>query len=185
MCRYRYVILFVLLLLGGGGIIAWRYFFNVKLAVVADPLYKGCLTGKVDSLAVVKKERCLIVYNKGRAMKKYHISLGGSPVGAKHFEGDGKTPEGIYRINVKNSTSAYHLSLGISYPSAADKKYAERSGHQPGGDIMIHGVPNGKEQLTPVFARTDWTAGCIALTNKDIDELYTCVSMGTPISIHP
>ncbi|WP_283418887.1 L,D-transpeptidase family protein [Sphingopyxis sp. Geo48] len=138
---------------------------------------------RIDRLLVDKSERVLIGYAGNREVLRYtRIRLGGSPVGHKRFEGDEKTPEGAYTIDGRNPASAYHLSLRISYPNAADRAYAEARGRSPGGDIFIHGQPNAWRG--PAIAR-DWTDGCIALSNAEIKQLWDIVADGTPITIHP
>ncbi|KTE26584.1 MULTISPECIES: L,D-transpeptidase family protein [unclassified Sphingopyxis] len=146
----------------------------------SQPLAAGT---KLDRLIVDKSDRVLIGYAKGREIVRYaNVRLGGSPVGHKRFEGDEKTPEGSYTISGRNPTSAYHLSLRISYPNAADRAYAEARGRSPGGDIFIHGQPNAWRG--PAIAR-DWTDGCIALSNAEIKQLWDIVPDGTPITIRP
>ena len=114
-----------------------------------------------------------------KVLKAYDIGLGFAPVGHKQFEGDGKTPEGQYFISHKNPDSQYHLSLGISYPNEADIAFAEAEGKSPGGDIFIHGGPNTR------VSKRDWTWGCIALTDKEIERVYSMVKPGTPVFILP
>lgn len=136
-----------------------------------------------DRLFVDKSERVLIAYSQGREVARYtNIRFGDAPVGHKRFEGDEKTPEGTYRINDRNPNSAYHLSLRISYPNAADRAYARARGRSPGGDIFIHGQPNGR--TGPAIQR-DWTDGCIALSDAEIKQLWDIVPDGTPITIRP
>lgn len=123
----------------------------------------------------------------GAAYREYKIALGGNPVGAKQQEGDQKTPEGSYIIETRNPDSKYHLSLKISYPNDQDKKRAELMGVNPGSDIFIHGVPNDKWFLEAYSYRykPTWTQGCIALSNRDIEEVWYAVADGTPITIYP
>lgn len=118
-------------------------------------------------------------------LKIYPIALGFNPIGRKQFQGDGKTPEGVYRINERNPNSAYHKNLGISYPNAADKAYAAGQGKAPGGLIKIHGLPNGQGFIGRQHLRLDWTDGCIAVTDDEIDELYRSVVHNAPIDIRP
>ena len=127
----------------------------------------------------------MYVYNNSRLVKVYNISLGTSPVGAKHFQGDRKTPEGLYYINSRNPQSMAHKSLGISYPNDKDRKYARSCGQPTGGDVMIHGILNGEDDNADAYIGNDWTWGCIAVTNKEIDELFVHVKMGAPINILP
>ena len=137
----------------------------------------------VDRLLVDKSDRVLIGYAKGREVVRYtNIRFGDAPIGHKRFEGDERTPEGAYRISGRNPNSRYHLSLRISYPNAADRAYAKARGRSPGGDIFIHGQPNGRPG--PPIAR-DWTDGCIALSNAEIRQLWDIVPDGTPITIRP
>jgi len=118
-------------------------------------------------------------------VKTYKISLGKVPKGAKEFEGDKKTPEGLYIINDKNPNSKCHKNLGISYPNEQDIEHAKKMGKSPGGLIKIHGMLNGYGWLGRFHLFRDWTAGCIAVTDKEMDELYENVKIGTPIEIKP
>lgn len=142
---------------------------------------------EAQDIALVRVEkgarRLLLLDASGAALRTYRgIQLGDAPQGHKQFEGDERTPEGRYLIDYGNPRSAYHLSLHISYPNAADKAFAESRGKSPGGDIFIHGQPNG---LVGVRGMGDWTDGCIALSNPEIEELWTLVRDGTPIEITP
>jgi murein L,D-transpeptidase YafK len=139
----------------------------------------------IDKLVVLKSERKLLAYFNGRLVKTYKIALGRNPEGHKQFEGDNKTPEGVYTINDKNPNSAFHKNLGISYPNIADVENAKRLGKSPGGQIKIHGLKNGIGFITKLHLLSNWTRGCIALNNKEIDELYLAVPVGTPIEIKP
>ena len=140
---------------------------------------------KIDKILVVKHKRELYLLSNGKIVKKYKISLGREPIGKKHFEGDKKTPEGIYYINDKNPNSGYHLNLGISYPNREDRAYAKAHGKEPGGLIKIHGFPNNSPfHLLGKFHRLfDWTLGCIALMDHELDEIYRNVPIGTEIEI--
>jgi murein L,D-transpeptidase YafK len=138
---------------------------------------------KADRILVDKSERTLILYKADKEIARYaDIKLGDAPVGHKQFEGDEKTPEGRYTINGRNPKSAYHLSLRVSYPNAADTAFAESKGRSPGGDIFIHGQPN--RWVGPTLA-SDWTDGCIALSNAEIALLWKQVDDGTVITIQP
>lgn len=125
------------------------------------------------------------VYSGGQLIKSYRISLGRNPKGDKEFEGDKRTPEGHYMINDKNPKSAYHKNLGVSYPNGRDMEDARKRNVNPGGNIKIHGIRNGLGFIGKFQKMLDWTAGCIALTNDEIDELYERVDIGTPITIEP
>ena len=116
-----------------------------------------------------------------QVLERYDVELGFTALGHKRFEGDGKTPEGKYHIDRRNPRSAFHLSLGISYPKAADRAFAKKHGRSPGGDIFIHGRP---DRFTPRRG-ADWTAGCIAVTNEEMERIYAMVKIGTEITIKP
>ncbi len=146
---------------------------------------KISLSTTVDSILVIKNLRKMYVYNKNILLKTYKISLGTTPIGPKHFQGDRRTPEGIYHIFDKNPKSMAHKSLGIDYPNNNDRKYAKSYGQATGGDIKIHGLLNGYEQYKDDFVNEDWTWGCIAVTDQDIDELYEYVKIGAIINIKP
>lgn len=120
-----------------------------------------------------------------KVLKTYKVALGSVPVGPKRVEGDHKTPEGNYVIDEKNAYSQFHLSLHISYPSAADQERARRLGQPPGGAIMIHGLPKPFAYLGPLHRQTDWTDGCIAVTNTEIEEIWKLVPVGTMVEIRP
>ena len=139
----------------------------------------------IDKLVVIKSLRQLIAYSHGQIIKTYKISIGRNPVGQKEFEGDKKTPEGIYTINDKNPKSGYHKSLGISYPNQSDIVIAGKIGRKTGGDIKIHGLRNGLSIIGKFHRLFDWTLGCIALTNPEIDQLYEHTTIGTIIEIKP
>jgi murein L,D-transpeptidase YafK len=148
-------------------------------------LYEQPLTGKVDSIVVIKKIREMQVYRNQKLVKIYRIALGDTPVGHKHFQGDEKTPEGLYQIDGKNPNSICHKNLGISYPNAADRAYAARNGKPAGGDIKIHGLPNGQGYIGKGHLLSDWTNGCVGITDEEIDELYQYTAVGVPVFILP
>ena len=134
---------------------------------------------EVTLVEVHKTERRMYLLHNDKILKAYDIGLGFQPFGHKEFEGDGKTPEGAYFISHRNPNSRFHLSLGISYPNPYDSEFALTQGKTPGGDIMIHGAPpNGKRATN-----RDWTAGCIAVTDEEIERIYSMVKPGTPIHI--
>lgn len=133
---------------------------------------------QADAIRVYKAQRRMDLLRGGRVIATYPIVLGGAPVGHKRQQGDQRTPEGDYRITYRNDRSRFHLSLRISYPSEVDRRQAVARGVDPGGDIMIHGA-------TPPGSRTDWTEGCIAVTNAEMDAIWQRVPVGTPIRIDP
>ena len=156
----------------------------LSLLLHASARADDLLAEDIGSVRVEKAaRRLLLVGSDGRVLRTYAgIQLGDSPSGAKRFEGDERTPEGRYLIDFGNPDSAYHLSLHISYPDARDRAFAESQGRPPGGQIFIHGQPN---QLGNGRMSGDWTDGCIALSNAEIEELWALVGDGTPIEIVP
>jgi len=143
------------------------------------------LKGPADKILIEKKERRLTLISKGKALKTYQIALGGNPNGPKERQGDNKTPEGTYIIDSRNKDSRYHLSLHISYPNEKDKKRAKQLGVSPGGDIMIHGIKNGFSWAGDLHAEIDWTKGCIAVTDQEIEEIDSLAPNGTIVEIRP
>jgi murein L,D-transpeptidase YafK len=135
-------------------------------------------TAKVTHILVKKDKRKMYLLSGRSVVKRYNIELGFNPVGHKRVQGDGKTPEGTYFINRKNNYSAFHLSLGISYPNSSDRQNARSIGRSPGGDIFLHGNPNGYGEMNG-----DWTRGCIAVTNDEIEEIWGLIPIRTPITI--
>ena len=138
-----------------------------------------------DLMVIYKADRIMELYHSGTLIKTYHVSLGWQPNGAKRKQGDGRTPEGLYSINRHNPSSQYHLSLGISYPGPEDVGNAILLGIPPGGQIMIHGWPNKVHNVAATTDPGDWTDGCIAVNNREIEEIYASVHDGTPVMIVP
>ena len=139
--------------------------------------YKG---PEVTYVVVNKEAREMFLFHNNKVLKSYKIDLGFAPIGDKYYEGDGKTPEGYYTINRRNPDSKFHLSLGISYPNARDRAEAKALGKSPGGDIFIHGKSKPRRR-----GAEDWTWGCIALTDGQMEDVYAMVRNGTPIKINP
>ena len=135
---------------------------------------------EVTRLRMYKAQRLLVLDGADDVLRTYPIGLGFAPEGHKQFEGDGRTPEGSYAIDRRNPDSLFHLSIGISYPNEADIAFAEAQGRSPGKDIFIHGGP--RRGIDPVNVR-DWTAGCISVTDRQIEEIYAMVRDGTPIAL--
>lgn len=142
-------------------------------------------TGAVSQVVVHKSQRRLHLMSGDEILHSYRISLGDNPVGHKLFEGDNRTPEGQYTLDWRNYNSDFYKSIHISYPSEEDRALADAWGLDPGGSIMIHGLPNGAGDLAFAYAGLDWTNGCIAVTNEEMDEIWQLVRDGTPISILP
>mgnify|MGYP003710507275 CR=1 FL=1 len=136
---------------------------------------------EVTRLRIYKAQRLLVLDGTDDVLRTYPIGLGFAPEGHKQFEGDGRTPEGSYLIDRRNPNSLFHLSIGISFPNEADIAFAKAQGKSPGGDIFIHGGP--RKGTDPMNVR-DWTAGCIAVTDRQIEEIYAMVKNGTPIDIY-
>ena len=126
-----------------------------------------------------------MLISKGEVLKTYKIALGGNPNGPKERQGDNKTPEGTYYIDSRNKDSKYHLSLHVSYPNEKDRKRAKELGVSPGGDIMIHGIKNGFSWVGESHAEVDWTKGCIAVTDEEIEEIAKAAPNGTIVEIRP
>jgi murein L,D-transpeptidase YafK len=140
---------------------------------------------QADRIVILKSARTMTLLSSGKVLKTYKVALGSDPIGPKRIEGDHKTPEGDYVIDAKNQHSQFHLSLHISYPSAADQQRARSLGARPGGAIMIHGLARPFAYLGPLHRQTDWTDGCIAVTNAEIEEIWKLVPVGTRVEIRP
>ena len=140
---------------------------------------------QADRIVVLKGERRLLLMRDGEIMKSYWVALGRNPTGHKVEQGDGRTPEGLYRIEERSEDSLYYRSMRISYPSGADRARAQELGVDPGGNILIHAVPDGFEPTGPGVRMIDWTNGCIAVTNADMDDIWTRVPDGVPVEIRP
>jgi murein L,D-transpeptidase YafK len=138
-----------------------------------------------DRVVVLKKERTLQLLNHGKVIKTYKVALGGDPVGSKTRQGDHKTPEGVYILDSRNPHSQYYKSIHISYPSAGDRAAARQKGISPGGDVFVHRLPNGYRYVVSAHRLKDWTDGCIAVTDEEMDEIWRAAADGTPIEIRP
>ncbi len=159
-----------------------RVFFSGIMAAILS----GCASKfrtyngpEVTRLRLYKSQRLLVLDGAAGPLRTYSIGLGFAPTGHKQFEGDGRTPEGSYVIDRRNPESLFHLSIGISFPNEADLAFAASQGRDPGGDIFIHGQKNPLKR-----DKGDWTWGCIAVTNDEIEEIYAMVRNGTPVAIH-
>ncbi|MEM6304967.1 MAG: L,D-transpeptidase family protein [Pseudomonadota bacterium] len=159
------------LILGGTALVA--------LGACARSKFRRYNGPEVTYVVVNKEDRRMFLMHHDRVLEDYDIKLGFAPVGHKQFEGDGKTPEGLYIIDRRNPNSRFHLSLGISYPNEADRAYAAEMGEKPGGDIFIHGQKSLRDK-----GKGDWTWGCIAVTNREMEDVYAMVGDGTPIQIN-
>ena len=163
----------------------------VLLAAIAGAVWAHGSPGslpshaRADLVVVDKSERLLTLYAAGVALRSYRIALGRAPTGAKQREGDNRTPEGRYLIDARNERSGFHRALRITYPSTIESSHAHDLGCSPGGDVMIHGLRHGLGWLGRAHRAMDWTRGCIAVTNEEIDEIWRVVPDGTPIEIRP
>lgn len=147
----------------------------------------SCLAAaeKADLVVVSKSESRLYLERAGKRFDSFKVAFGGDSKGHKQREGDKRTPEGRYMLDSKNPNSAFYKSIHISYPNAADRAAAKARGVSPGGDVMIHGQKNGWGWLAPISQLFDWTDGCVALRNSDMEKVWNAVDVGTPIEIQP
>lgn len=159
------------------------------LAAIASALLSAAASAagasKADELIVLKSERKLLVMREGSVVRTYRVALGIKPIGHKERMGDQRTPEGDYRIDARKPDSRFHRALSISYPNEQDRDAARARGYSPGGAIMIHGLPPERAKLGKDHYLWDWTNGCIAVSNEEMDEIWAMVDVGTPISIRP
>ena len=162
-----------------------RALFVALLIAGCAPVSAQSLDTDVDLIVVEKALHRLSVYREGVLLKTYTVALGWGGLEPKTRQGDGKVPEGRYLITAHNPNSAYHLSLRVGYPTPAQRADAATRGVNPGGDIMIHGLPNGRGGFGATHRTIDWTDGCIAVTDEEIEELFEHVADGTPIVIQP
>lgn len=146
-------------------------------------LPETALSGPIDLILIEKSARRLTLIQDGQPVRIWPMALGFSPEGDKEREGDGRTPEGTYTIDRRNDRSSFHLSLGLNYPLPEDIQRAKAGGYSPGGDIMIHGQPNSVPE--PLLVPGDWTAGCIALTNAQMREIWEHTPIGTKVEVRP
>jgi murein L,D-transpeptidase YafK len=142
-------------------------------------------TVHADRVVVLKRAHILQLLSQGKVIKTYKVALGGDSIGPKTRQGDHKTPEGVYVLNFRNAHSQFYKSIHISYPNEHDRAEARKKGASPGGDVFVHGLPNGYGAVGAAHRLKDWTNGCIAVTDEEIDEIWVIVSDGTPIEIKP
>ena len=174
------VIVVTILVLCGAGWLLWRWPgrpVEVPAMAAADL--------QADLVEIYKAERRLELKREGRVLKTYRMALGFAPERHKEREGDGRTPEGAYTIDARNPRSAFHLSLRVSYPDERDKVHAASLGVAPGGDIYVHGQPNGWRKWFVDHPGKDWTTGCVAVTDEEIREIWSLVPTGARVVIHP
>jgi murein L,D-transpeptidase YafK len=158
---------------------------ELSSSIPTPPARPRLARNSVDSIVLDKSDRMLTLFSQGYPVAGYRVALGANPLGPKRRRGDGRTPEGLYYINGRNPESKYHLSLRISYPSPEERRNAARRGLSPGGDIMIHGLPRKFATVGALHRQQDWTEGCIAVTNEEIEEIWRAVPNGARILIQP
>ncbi|MFI2811872.1 MULTISPECIES: murein L,D-transpeptidase family protein [Microbulbifer] len=149
------------------------------------PFFASAAVTKADEVVVYKSKALMQLKKNGRVLKSYKVSFGDNPRGHKIQQGDERTPEGRYTLDWKNPQSRFYRSIHISYPNRADKARARRLGVNPGGDIMIHGIKPQWTGMEDYLKRMNWTDGCIAVNNREMDEIWAMVDTPTPISIYP
>jgi murein L,D-transpeptidase YafK len=142
-------------------------------------------SGKADFVLVLKAPRRMLLLRGTRVLREYPVALGKNPLGPKRHHLDQRTPEGRYAIDGRNEQSRFHRALHISYPNERDRELAREAGLAPGDGVMIHGLPNGESWVGDVHRKYDWTNGCIAVTDDEMDEIWELVDDGTPIEIRP
>lgn len=157
----------------------------VALAFGAAPLAAWASVPKADKVLVLKGERKMFLLKRGAAFRVYEVALGPTAKGHKEQQGDGRTPEGEYILDSRNPNSNFYRAIHISYPNETDRETARSKGVSPGGNILIHGLPRDMSDLGADHALWDWTNGCIAVTNEEMDELWQAIDNGTPIEIRP
>lgn len=143
------------------------------------------LAGKADKIVVLKGERTLYLLRGGEVLRSYKVALGRQPRGTKIHEGDGRTPEGSYTLDARNPGSNFYRALRVSYPNRSDRARARALGESAGGLVMIHGLPNERPQWGAEHWMFNWTNGCIAVTNREMDEIWDSVDLGIPVEIRP
>ena len=169
-------VLTLLAILSAGFALIW-------LRTLPPPPVRPEIVGQIDHILVEKSARRLTLFRDGKALHSYKIALGFAPFGDKERQSDGRTPEGIYKINRRNDASAYYLSIGIDYPLPEDIARAKAGGFDPGGDIFFHGQPNALRGYATL--QKDWTLGCIALADAEMDQLWAVTAIGTKVEIRP
>jgi len=171
------------------GVAAWLAAASLCLGVSvlpwSAPAQQKAPSQTADSILILKKDHKLELLTKGRVIRTYEVALGRGGLAPKEREGDARTPEGHYVIDSRNATSGYHRALHISYPNAEDRSRAAKLRVPPGGAIMIHGLPNGMGWMGSAHRLYDWTLGCVAVTDPEIDEIWDMVPVGTPVEIRP
>lgn len=162
-----------------------RIFLSAFMAGITGLLTRGVRAQslKADKIIVYKSRRTMELWSGGKVIDSFHIMLGQHPIGPKMSKNDGRTPEGFYQVDGRNSHSPYHLSLHLSYPNEADRLSSEMEGVVAGGDICIHGMPARFGHTDPIGYFTDWTDGCISVGNKAIETVWNAVDVGTPVEI--
>jgi murein L,D-transpeptidase YafK len=160
-------------------LVAWMFLVVSTALVAQDPHVT------VDKLVVYKKEKRLVLLSGEKEVRSYKIALGSEPAGPKTRRGDHRTPEGSYLLDARNANSQFYKAFHISFPNAKEAAAAKKLGINPGGDIMLHGLAKQYAWIGKEHVLYDWTDGCIAVTNQEMDEIWQLVRVGTPIEINP
>lgn len=166
------------------GTVARNLALGIFLGLFVSSAAHSSGTIHADKVVVVKNEKLLLLLRKGEVLRSYKVSIGRNP-GRRVRQGDNRTPEGLYVIDRRNPRSSYYKALHISYPNAFDVRIATKLGVSPGGEVSIHGLPSGFEDLGASHADLNWTRGCIAVSNEEMDEIWELVADGTPVNIIP
>ena len=159
--------------------------FVAGIFLLASVLFALGEKSGVDHVVVYKHERRMVLLSQGKELRSYRVALGGEPSGPKMRQGDHRTPEGLYVLDSRNPNSHFYKAFHISYPTSKDIAAAKKLGVSPGGDIMLHGLPKEYAFVGKAHTLHDWTDGCIAVSNEEMDEIWTLVRVGTPIEIKP
>ena len=162
-----------------------RKYLLIIFFVVLPLTASGTAAQKADLVLVIKSKEKLLLKKGDNVIKEYNVVFGANPVGHKEREGDQRTPEGKYYLDYKKADSAFYKAIHISYPNETDRRRAQEKGVDPGGQIMIHGQKNGYGWMAPMMQTINWTDGCIAVSNRDMDEIWRAVDVGVPIVIRP
>ncbi len=170
----------------------WEYRVALVQALIVALCFSACgkpqlldHTTRVGKIVIVKSDRTMNLMSGDHVIRTYRVALGRNPVGPKTRYGDHKTPEGLYFVDAKKSPSRFHLALHLSYPNQADRDRAQKEHVNPGSDVEIHGIENGLGWIGSLHRRMDWTDGCVAVTDSEIDEIWNAVAVGTPVEIRP
>lgn len=166
-------------------LVAFSLAIVLAISAACGSSTSALLSKQADRILILKSAHSLALMSGGQILRTYRVALGRDPTDPKTRKGDHKTPEGEYIIDSKKEHSRFYRALHISYPSAEDRKRAQAGGYDPGGDVEIHGIENGLGWIGRLHRSIDWTDGCIAVTDSEMDEIWNRVAVGTPVEIRP